>query len=268
MIKPYYDEGGITIYHGDCRDILPDLPKVDLVLTSPPYDDLREYKGYEWDFETTARGLIKVLSDGGVIVWVVGDSTVDGSETGSSFRQALRFKELGLNLHDTMIWNKGSFAFPSTDRYHQIFEYMFVFSNGKPLALNLIHDRKNLYKRMGGISGRNKDGSRRIKGNSGKKQDEYGQRFNIWEYSIGGGHIASSKLAHQHPAIFPEQLAQDHIISWSNPDDLILDPFLGSGTTAVCAKKLGRKCIGIEIEERYAEIAAKRLSQSVMRLEV
>ena len=266
-MKPYYQDEWVTIYHGDCREILPSLPKVDSVLTSPPYDDLREYDGYSWDFEVTANLLKNIITDGGVIVWVVGDATIDGTETGSSFRQALYFKGLGLNLHDTMIWNKGSFAFPSTDRYHQIFEYMFVFSKGSPKALNLIHDRKNLYSRMGGISGRNRDGSRRTKGNAGKKQSTYGQRFNIWEYAIGGGHVASSKIAHQHPAIFPEQLALDHIISWSNQGDIILDPFLGSGTTAYCAKKLNRKCIGIEIEEKYCEIAAKRCSQSVMRLE-
>jgi len=257
------------VYLGDCLEIMPSIPdkSIDLTITSPPYDNLRTYGGnLQWDFEGIAKELFRVTKDGGVVVWVVGDATIKGSETGTSFRQALYFKEIGFNLHDTMIWDKGSFAFPSIDRYHQVFEYMFVFSNGKPKSFNSIIDRRNIYSRMGGISGRNRDGSRRLTGNSGKKQNEYGQRFNIWRFNIGGGHITKDKIAYQHPAIFPEQLAYDHIISWSNAGDIILDPMAGSGTVGKMAKQLNRNYILIEKEPKYYDIILKRLSGTQPRL--
>ena len=230
---------------------------IDLTVTSPPYDNLRTYKGYSFDFENIAKELNRVTKDGGVVVWVVNDSTINGSESGTSFKQALYFKEIGFNLHDTMIWNKGSFAFPSKNCYHQVFEYMFVFSKGKPKVLNFIKDRKNLYVGDRGASGRNKNGVR----NRGKStvRDEYGKRFNIWNYPIGGGHCTKDKIAYQHPAIFPEQLANDHIISWSNENDIVLDPFMGSGTTAKMAKLNGRNFIGFEISKEYCDIAEERL---------
>ena len=268
--KPYFrdESADIAIYCGDNRLILPLIPdkSIDLVVTSPPYDDLREYGGNEWDFQDTAKGLFNSLSIGGVIVWVVGDATVDGSETGTSFRQALQFMEVGFNLHDTMIYLKRGFANPSNNRYHQVFEYMFVFSRCQPKVFNPLKDRRNIEVRGGGDATRQRDGSMQYGNKGGLALEKYGQRYNIWEYTIGGGNISDSKIVHQHPAAFPEALASDHIISWSNPNDLILDPFLGSGTTAVVAKKLNRKCIGIEISEEYCALAVKRLSQSVMPL--
>ena len=258
-----YRQPGIRLINGDCREVMKDLSdnSIDLVVTSPPYDDLRTYEGEcEWNFEVfkeVAKELWRVMKPGGVIVWVIGDSTVKGSESGSSFKQALYFKEIGFNLHDTMIWNKGSFAFPSKNCYHQVFEYMFVFSKGKPKAMNFIKDRKNLYVCERGASGRKKDGTR----NTGKSsvREEYGKRFNIWNYPIGGGHSATDEIAYQHPAIFPEQLAADHIITWSNPLDTVLDPFMGACTTGKMAVLNQRNFIGIEKVDKYFDISVERI---------
>lgn len=256
------------IYCMDCLQGLKllDDESVDLTVTSPPYDDLRTYNGYSFDFENIARELYRVTKDGGVVVWVVNDSTIKGSESGTSFKQALFFKEIGFNLHDTMIWNKGSFAFPSKNCYHQVFEYMFIFSKGKPKTLNFIKDRKNLYVGDRGASGRNKDGIR----NKGKStvRDEYGKRFNIWNYPIGGGHCTKDKIAYQHPAIFPEQLANDHILSWSNEGDVVLDPFVGSGTTPKMAVLNNRNYIGFEISKEYCDIANNRVFETFEQLEL
>ena len=247
----------------DCLEGIKDIPdnSIDLVVTSPPYDNLRTYDGFAdaFQFEPIARELFRIIKTGGVVVWVVGDATINGSETGTSFKQALYFKECGFKLHDTMIYSKGGFANPSNNRYHQTFEYMFIFSNGKPKTFNPIKDRKNIEIRMGGDSKRNKKGQI-IKGKkTGLKLEKYGKRFNIWNYKIGGGHVATDCLAVNHPAVFPEKLAQDHIISWSNKNDIVLDIFAGSGTTAKMAIKQNRQFIGFEINQKYVDIANKRI---------
>ena len=113
---------------------------IDLTVTSPPYDNLRAYNGYSWDFESVAQELYRITKDGGVVVWVVGDATIKGSETGTSFKQALYFKEIGFKLHDTMIYQ--SDKPPLThNRYEQKFEYMFVFSKGRPKTFNPIMEK-------------------------------------------------------------------------------------------------------------------------------
>lgn len=253
------------IYCIDCVDGMKQLEEnsIDLVVTSPPYDNLRIYGGYCFNFQKIAQGLFRVISPGGVVVWVIGDATINGSETGSSFEQALYFLKIGFNIHDTMIWKKNSFAFPSKDKYHQTFEYMFVFSKGKPKSFNPLMDRKNKYPKMGGASGRNKDGTRRTTG-GGKTQNKWGKRFNVWEYNIGGGHVTKDAIAYQHPAIFPEDLAKDHIVSWSNEGDVVLDPMCGSGTTCKMAKILNRRFIGFEINPDYVAITNKRLEQKIL----
>lgn len=262
-MKPYYQDEWVTIYHGDCREILPELPKVDLVLTSPPYDNLREYGGRGFCFSDLPYLLYKVMTDGACCVWVVGDQTINGSETGSSFKQALAFMDSGFNLHDTMIWHKE--APPLThNRYEQAFEYMFIFGKGKPKMFNPIKSRKLwLDKRKIKVVRREKDGSYDV---GYSKQTNNKTIGNVWHFDTGGGQSTRDKIAYGHPAIFPEELAEAHITSWSDIDNIILDPFLGSGTTAKVAKKLNRKCIGIEIEEKYCEIAAKRCSQGVFDL--
>jgi len=250
---------------GNCVHLLKQFPKnsVDLVVTSPPYDNQRDYKGYWFDFKGIVAGLIHVLKEGGVIVWVVNDAVIDGSETGTSFKQALQFKEMGLNLHDTMIYRKKGISYPSTNRYYQCFEYMFVLSKGKPKTFNPIKDRKNSWAGHKGHWGkanyRQKDGTMKV-GNQDHVIPKYSVRSNIFSYSIGKGNTSKDEIAFKHPAIFPEKLARDHILSWSNENDVVLDPMCGSGTTCVVAHKLNRRWIGIDISKEYCELAEKRLN--------
>lgn len=260
MLTPYYQDDYATIYHADCRDVLPQLAPVDLVITSPPYDDLRTYGGFIWEYKTTARELFRITKPGGVVVWIVADETKNGSETGNSFRQALYFMELGFNLHDTMIYQKTGVSFPETNRYYPNFEYMFVFSSGAPKTVNLLADRKNTYAGDRVHSNqRERDGSLKTKSCVGNITPDYGVRYNVWQMP----HNKPDERGF-HPATFPKRLAADHIRSWATTDDVVLDPFMGSGTTLRAAKDLGIKSIGIEIEEKYCEIAAKRLRQEVL----
>jgi len=252
----------IDLHLGDCLEVMKSLPEksIDLTITSPPYDNLRTYNGYSFEFEGIAKELYRVTKVGGVVVWVVGDATINGSETGTSFKQALYFKELGFNLHDTMIWKKPNFSNPSTNRYHQTFEYMFVLSKGSPKSFNSIKDRKNIYAGSVGSVGINsvtqQDGSKKIR--EKKIIAEYGQRHNVWEMNTSGQESMGKEL--KHPATFPERLAYDHIISWSNDGDTVLDCFLGSGTTGKVSKQLGRRFVGIEISKEYFEIAKGRIN--------
>lgn len=243
------------IHNIDCVEGMKLLPDsfVDLTVTSPPYDNLRNYNGFSWDFEATAKELYRVTKQGGVVVWVVGDATVNGSETGTSFRQALFFKDCGFNLHDTMIYQKSGVSYPESTRYLQQFEYMFIFSKGKPKSINLIKDRKNKY--VGNVGGNHRGGLCR--------REEFGLRFNIWQYANGKYNTTKDEIAFLHPAVFPERLANDHIISWSNEGDVVLDPFMGSGTTAKMAILNNRNFIGFEISDEYCDIARKRIAQIV-----
>jgi len=250
------------IYQGDCLDIMPTLPdkSIDLTVTSPPYDNLRTYNGsLEWNFEIfqkIAKELFRVTKDSGVIVWIVGDATINGSETGTSFKQALYFKEIGFNLHDTMIWNKGRFSAIGAlaTRYAPVFEYMFIFVKGKIKIFNPLKDKKNK------CAGKVVRGTIRQIDGSVKPMSkiitiaEYGQRFNIWD--------CVSECVKGHPAPFPLQLATDHILSWSNEGDIILDPFAGSGMTGVACKNTNRKFILIEKEPKYFEIIKERLKRN------
>jgi len=238
---------------------------IDLTVTSPPYDNLRLYQGFVFDFEAIARQLWRVTKPGGVVVWVVGDETVNGSETGTSFRQALWFMELGFSLHDTMIYQKNGFRYPFPNRYHQVFEYMFVFSKGSPKTFNPISDRKNLQPTKSGKNmKREQDGSKSYRQHF--EATKYGKRFNVWRYNTGLHHVATDNLADQHPAIFPEALARDHILSWSNPGDIVLDPMCGSGTTLKMAVLTGRKAIGIDISPEYIELTRTRVQQAMLQM--
>lgn len=262
----------MKLINADCIDALKtlDADSVDLTVTSPPYDSLRTYGGsncFNIDkFKQAAKELVRVTKPGGVIVWVVGDATIKGSETGTSFRHALFFKDdLGMNLHDTMIYYRNGCTFPETNRYYPCFEYMFVFSKGKPKTVNLIRDRENKYAgTINTSTQREKDGTirRQINAIKGKRYEKYGVRFNLWKINSGFNKSTTDKIAYGHPAIFPEKLAMDHILSWSNVLDTVLDPFMGSGTTGKMAKILDRKFIGIEKETEYFEIAKARIDNT------
>jgi len=254
------------IYCENCLDTMARMPDgfVDLTVTSPPYDNLRTYKGYSFDFESIAKELYRVTKVGGVVVWVVGDATINGSETGTSFRQALFFKEIGFNLHDTMIYQKDNPPpVGGSNRYYQHFEFMFVISKGKPRTFNpIVSVRRNKWedkrtKRYKGFT-RDKDGNFIRKEVSLVGDVKIG---NIWKYVVGGG--SSVEYGTGHPAGFPEQLANDHIISWSNEGDLIYDPFMGSGTTAKIAIINNRNWIGSEISKEYCDIAEKRINENL-----
>lgn len=235
---------------------------VDLTVTSPPYDNLRKYKGYSFDFENVARQLLRITKIGGVLVWIVGDSTKKGSESLTSFRQAIFFRDLGFNLHDTMIYrcNKPPLTHK---RYEQGFEYMFVFVKGKIQTFNPIVKRnkyfgQNCLRNGDWASGTDNSAMRQRKGR--KIIKEFGIVDNVWFYQTGGNKTTQDKIAYRHPAIFPEQLAKDHIISWSNVGDIVFDPFVGSGTTPKMAKLLGRHYLGFDVSQEYIDIAKERIA--------
>ena len=251
---------------GDCLEVMKEMPSecIDLTVTSPPYDNLRTYGGYVFDFEGIAKELYRITKDGSVIVWVVGDKIENKSETGTSFNQALYFKKIGFNLHDTMIYQKTSSSLPDKTRYSQVFEYMFIFSKGTLKKFNLIVDKPN---KQAGSSNPTK--KRKSNGKMVKTQKYYiipkvGKRTNIWIYEVGYNKGTKDKIAFKHPATFPDALARDHIKSWSNEGDVILDPLVGSGTTTRVAKDLHRNFIGIEINPDYCKIAEERLAQGVL----
>jgi site-specific DNA-methyltransferase (adenine-specific) len=256
---------GIQLHRGDCLDVMAQLEpsSVDLVVTSPPYDNLRTYNQDELNWNESVwkgvlDGVYRVLKEGGVCVWVVGDATIKGSETGTSFKQALYAKEIGFNLHDTMIWDKGNFTAVGAlvSRYAPVFEYMFVLTKGKPKTFSPIKDKPN--KDAGATHRgtiRQRDGSVKALSGAGKKKvADFGQRHNIWSLPP-----EKSNSNRNHPAPFPEALARDHIISWSDEGDTVLDPFMGSGTTGIACLNTNRRFIGIELDETYFNIAEKRI---------
>lgn len=252
-------------YCMDCLDGLKLLEdnSVDLTVTSPPYDGLREYNGYSFDFENIAKEIYRVTKDGGVVVWVVGDSVIGGSESGTSFRQALFFKSLGFNLHDTMIYLKSGSSCPDATRYFQDFEYMFVFSKGKPKAFNpLMREKKSssIEKNLHRGTIRLADGT--LKTVYRDTRNIYCVRSNVWHYDAGKHKSTKDYYCLAHPAIFPEKLAEDHILSWSNEGDLVLDPFMGSGTTAKMAILNHRHYLGFDISSEYCNIAERRVREA------
>lgn len=247
-------------------DALVELSKLDagsinLVVTSPPYDKARDYKGHSWDFEGIARQMYRTLMQRGVLVWVVNDTVVKGGETLTSFRQALFFQEIGFRMHDTMIYRKRNFSHPEKTRYHQVFEYMFVLSKGQPAVFNPIKDKVNATAGEGswGVNRfRERDGSMSMR--SRKVSGKYGMRGNVWEGKTRGQEEGAVSL--RHPAMMPKWLAHDHILTWSNPGDWVLDPFMGSGTVGLECVKLGRNFAGIEIAQEYYDLAAADINKA------
>lgn len=259
-----------NIFHTDAVTLMGNMDDgiIDMTITSPPYDNMRKYKhdiDKSWNdkkWKPIIKELYRVTKDGGIVVWIVGDAVIGGGETGSSFRQALYAIECGFLLHDTMIYKKPSSSFPERYRYSQVFEYMFIFAKGKPITTNILKDRKNKWAGHGSYgvaSSRDKEGNL-IKGKK-IKTSEYGSRFNVWEVPNGYGYSSADKIAYKHPAIFPEKLARDHILTWSNEGDLIFDPFMGSGTTAKMAILENRDYIGSELSLEYISIIDERLKK-------
>lgn len=276
-----------SILHSDCLDALPlfDPLSIDLGVMSPPYDALRDYHGYQFDCTKVAKELFTVFKPGGVVVWVVADAVVDGSETGTSFRQALTFKDVGWNLHHTMFYEKNTCSFPARrngNRYSKTIEYMFVFSKGAPKTANLLCDKPNRWAgttNWGTNTDRGRDGQLRVKKDIRPVQ-AFSPRNNVWRYVpvfdkdeaaedvvasevrryvVGGGFGQKDKIAYEHPATFPLQLPMDHIRTWSEYGDVVLDCFAGSGTTCLAAQRLGRNFIGIDCSREYCELACRRL---------
>jgi site-specific DNA-methyltransferase (adenine-specific) len=229
---------------------------VDLTVTSPPYDSLRDYKGYSFPFEEIATGLLRVTKPGGVVVWVVGDKILRGNRSMTSFRQALYFQDLGFNVHDVMIYKKKNTPFMRSNAYTNCYEFMFVFSKGSPNTYNPIKEPSVRHGIEKMPSNKGSDGvNRKVVSRLNPEK----VRNNIWEYAVGLGGTTRDKIAFQHPAVFPEKLAADHIVSWTNPGDLVFDPMAGSGTTLKVAKSLGRKFFGCDISESYVQIAKERI---------
>lgn len=255
------------IYNMDCvegmKKFLPN-GSIDLTITSPPYGSIRDYMGNIFKFEPIANELYRVTKLGGVVIWVVGDEVLNGSESGVSFEQALYFKKIGFNLHDTMIYGKISCAFIEKDRYSQQFEYMFVLSKGRPKTFNPIIERKK-YVRLNGVrTHRQKDGSLKRETYYSPSVDK--RLSNLWFYNVGYMKTTKDKVAYKHPAIFPDKLARDHILTWSRKNDIVLDPMCGSGTTLKMAKVNYRYYIGFDIGKKYCEIAKERLTRLQLSL--
>jgi len=261
------------IYLGDCVDVMKQFSdnSIDMILTSPPYDQLREYNnkikddinydGFSFPFIAIVKELYRVIKDGGIVVWVVNDQVKNGGETGNSFRQALKFQEIGFKIYDTMIYHKNGASFPEASRYSQVFEYMFVFLKGdKPKTVNLLKDKPNKW------AGLSTFGQRSMRQKNGEIKQakkfivaDYGYRYNVWYINTGYGYTTKDKFAYAHPAMFSESLAEDHILSWSNEGDIVLDPLCGAGTTLKMAKMNNRNYIGIDINEEYVNISNKRV---------
>jgi DNA modification methylase len=258
----YYQTTNLTLYYADCLDLMRSMDdgSIDLTVTSPPYDNLRNYNGYSFPFLDVAKELYRVTKPGGIVIWNVNDRIMKGSRTGTSARQALAFMELGFNWHDTMIYHKLN-PLPATrndKRYHQAWEPVFCFSRGRPKTFNpIIVPAKRATAGFGTATRCRKDGSRQ---HERFRRNKETMRQNVFSYAIGNGSTTKDRIAFEHPALMPEKLAQDQIFTWSNPGDLVFDPFAGACTTGKMAALLNRRFIGSEVSRDYCDIAAKRLA--------
>lgn len=246
------------IYNSECVEFMKQIDEnfFDLTVTSPPYDDIRDYKGYRFESEKIAKELFRVTKKGGIVVWIVGDKIKNGDRTLTSFTHALRFQETGFNVHDVMIYKKKNTPFMRSNAYTNCYEFMFVFSKGKPNTFNplLTKTRRSGKEKL--VANKKADGINKKVWGTLKEEKT---RINIWEYAVGLGGTTNDKIAFKHPAVFPEQLAEDHILSWTNEGDIVFDPMCGSGTTCKMAKYNNRKFVGVDISEEYCKIAEERV---------
>jgi site-specific DNA-methyltransferase (adenine-specific) len=247
-----------NIYNIDCVEGMKQMPdnSIDLVVTSPPYDDLRNYNGYTFDYQSIANELYRIMKNGGIVVWVVGDKIKNGNKSLTSFKQSLFFQEIGFNVHDVMIYQKKNTPFMRSNAYTNCYEFMFIFSKGKPKTFNPLKTKtvRNGVEKL--VANKKADGiNKKVIGELKKEKT----LINIWDYAVGLGGSTNDKIAFEHTAIFPEKLAQDHILSWSNEGDIVFDPMSGSGTTCKMAKLNKRNFIGMEISEEYTNLSLKRI---------
>ena len=263
MPTPFLSLNDIEIYNDDCLNYLKCQPdnSIKFTLTSPPYDNIRDYNGYSFPFEEIAQELWRCTRSGGVVVWNVADATVKGSETGTSMRQALYFMSLGFRLHDTMIYaKKNPMPAGGSKRYHQAWEYVFILSKDAPETFNPIMVKAKFGHLEANMKHRGTDGEIKY---TKTKRNEFTKVRNIFEYSVGGGHSTKDKVAFEHPAIMPEQLALDMISTWTNEGDTVFDPFTGAGTTAKMCMLSNRKFHGTELSTEYCDIIKKRLDLAI-----
>ncbi len=250
---------------GDAAEVLSswEEPCIDLTVTSPPYDNLRNYNGYKFDAGAMLSAIFKVTKQGGVCVWVVGEK-INGGRSLTSFDHAFMGRDVGWTVHDVMIYQKKNTPFMRSNGYTNCYELMIVFSNGKPKTFNRLMEptRRNGWETA--VFGKGPDAVNRKRPVELKTEKT---RNNIWQYAVGLGGTTSDKIAFQHPAVFPERLAEDHILSWSNPGDMVLDPMCGSGTTCKMAEMNGRKWVGIDMSPEYIDIARQRIPEQETLLE-
>lgn len=246
------------LYIANCVDFMRQLEAnyIDLTVTSPPYDNLRDYKGFSFEFRDIAKELYRITKKGGIVVWVVGDKIKNGNRSLTSFKQALYFQELGFNVHDVMIYRKKNTPFMRSNAYTNCYEFMYVFSKDRvktfhPLKEKTVRNGIEPLPHNKGADGVNKKIFKELKREK--------SRTNIWEYAVGLGGTTSDRIAFKHTAVFPEKLAEDHILTWTNPGDLVFDPMVGSGTTCKMALKNNRIYLGCDISEEYIQIANERL---------
>ncbi len=248
-----------NIYCTDCIEGMKNIDNntIDLILTSPPYDNLRNYQGFNFDFENTATEIYRIIKKGGIVVWVVGDKIHNGNKSLTSFKQALYFQKIGFNIHDIMIYKKLNTPFMRSNAYTNCFEFMFVLSKGSPKTFNPLKTKTKRHGKEMLVAGKKADG---INNKVLAELKEEKTLTNIWEYAVGLGGSTNDRFAFKHPAIFPEKLAQDHILSWTNENDIVLDPMCGSGTTCKMAKLLNRHFIGFDISQEYVNISKNRVN--------
>ncbi len=253
------------LYAEDCVTFMEklDTNSIDLTVTSPPYDNLRDYRGFNFEFHDIARQLYRVTKRGGIVVWVVGDKIQNGNKSLTSFKQALYFQEIGFNVHDVMIYQKKNTPFMRSNAYTNCYEFMFVFSKDfvktfHPIKEPTVRNGLEMLPFNKKADGINKKVLKEL-----KKEKT---RMNIWQYAVGLGGTTTDKNAFKHPAVFPEKLAEDHILTWTNEGDLVFDPMVGSGTTAKMAKKNNRQYLGCDISKEYIKIAKERINAVTKQL--
>lgn len=251
------------VYCGDCVKLMKLLPDstIDLVVTSPPYDKIRDYNGsIHFDLHKTGQEIFRVLKSGGIAVMVIQDQTKNFGKSLTSFKTIIDWCDnIGFKLFETIIYRKnGSEGVWWTKRFRVDHEYMPIFLKGKkPQYFN--KEPLKIPSKHGGkvMTG---SGSRKTNGETQKTVTRAINfkkcRGTIWNYLMAGD---KNPLKRKHPAVFPDKIPYDFIQCFCPEEGIVLDPFAGSGSTLVMAKKLRRSFIGFDIVPEYCELARERL---------